>query len=668
MFLQLGLLLTLATGTEYWQSTDQTITYHCVATRIKNLLPDLSKATGLNIESDRKLLNEVLVIDVKDVKLKELMDRIASCAGARWTKEKDRYLLERPSELEIELKKKEKEDTEKWLQVQIDKQKARYSVGIDLTERGVAESVQKMVDQAEKLKHIESDIDWDDFARIDGELRKSLPLPDQELLFNLISSLGVKTLSSIRPNSRVVFSTSPNILQTRFVADLACLKRYSSIRDMVSRALARMPDPDVRRDIAETYNLPHDDAEEPLSKILLVVDREYDGSIYMVNMYVIGTKGNEIGRAAAVLIYEPTLPPTMPANSKPVEWSPLTSSLFAALANDKPRWDKLDSSLQKYVIQPEEQDILSAAPTDIVISIARSKGRNLVAAIPDRLENLNEPTRCNNLTIGKAELSLLGEFRLKVEDDGVWYTISPISPISAAAERFDREAIGKYLRIYSKKRNATLTESAAAVSGISNANETSAMRHLFGVMRMTGWQYVCLPPMHWEGLKLLAFLPIPQQQALMSGQTLSDSAFTPAIRSILFDSVFGCRGHVGIKKAVPCYEATELLRNGIPLDTSIRLEIQNDIMVAKVTDDGEEESLTIAGLAQLIHSNQTPTALYLSYMTTYRLYVKFTPLCENSYNIGIAMVDRSNRLTEKSLPADLMIQLNSALVRLQSQK
>src|SRR5512145_2078243 len=97
MLLHLGLILTLTAKSPMQHGINQLITFRCPATRAENLLPLLAKKTGLSLRVGRAMSDEVLIIDVKGVKLKNLMDRMASCASARWSNKHSVYRLERPT-------------------------------------------------------------------------------------------------------------------------------------------------------------------------------------------------------------------------------------------------------------------------------------------------------------------------------------------------------------------------------------------------------------------------------------------------------------------------------------------------------------------------------------------------------------------------------------------
>ena len=68
MSLALILFATVFASQDSTDLLDKSVSFKCVATRAVNLMPQLSKATGLSLSVDTKVGDEPLVIQVKDVK------------------------------------------------------------------------------------------------------------------------------------------------------------------------------------------------------------------------------------------------------------------------------------------------------------------------------------------------------------------------------------------------------------------------------------------------------------------------------------------------------------------------------------------------------------------------------------------------------------------------
>jgi len=65
------------------------VTFQSTATTLKALMPELSKATGMNLQAARDVEWEIIYVRVKDVKPEDLLAKIATAVSGRWQKTAD---------------------------------------------------------------------------------------------------------------------------------------------------------------------------------------------------------------------------------------------------------------------------------------------------------------------------------------------------------------------------------------------------------------------------------------------------------------------------------------------------------------------------------------------------------------------------------------------------
>src|SRR5688500_14430336 len=75
------------------QDFSQKVTYEASGISAKRVLQELSAITKVQMDTAPITATEVLMIGVKDVSLKELMDRIAEVTSGRWIQEGDLWRL-----------------------------------------------------------------------------------------------------------------------------------------------------------------------------------------------------------------------------------------------------------------------------------------------------------------------------------------------------------------------------------------------------------------------------------------------------------------------------------------------------------------------------------------------------------------------------------------------
>src|SRR5438270_11488193 len=81
------------------QDLSKKIDYTTSAVTMQRAFEDLSTKSGIHFYPQAQFENEIIILRLKDVPIKDAMKRIADTVGAEWIKKRDGYDLERSPEM-----------------------------------------------------------------------------------------------------------------------------------------------------------------------------------------------------------------------------------------------------------------------------------------------------------------------------------------------------------------------------------------------------------------------------------------------------------------------------------------------------------------------------------------------------------------------------------------
>ena len=348
-------------------------------------MPVLSQATGLAFETDKKAGEEVLILKVNQVKLKDLMAKIADVASAQWTKNENGYRLERPIELDRQLRKaevdaiKKRISTEytKALQVEVKKESQPVS---DL-QRYIAVS-----NDMSRLLHDHNEFNGDEINRIDKdyfELRETIAKPIARLLAEALNSLDPSKIAALGPGDRIVYSTSPNRVQYGFSISRTAVRRYETARTIIAQlqpATSDQTDDELSRYLSDLPLLDY----EPIDKALLFVERDSQYPQLDYSLYLVGPTGKLIDKDTfRINLWSPNSLPSLYGQKKRVTWSADSRELIADSTRDYESPSKTSKELRRRLIDPERFDPLSFLASDCWMNLTEAHQVNLVGSLPD---------------------------------------------------------------------------------------------------------------------------------------------------------------------------------------------------------------------------------------------------------------------------------------------
>lgn len=655
------------------QSLDQKVDLSLPATSVKNALAELSKRAGFAFEPTGSVADQIVAIKVKGVVLSELLDRIAKTNHAEWTKSADRWRLTRDSSTLNALRRAE----------------------VDARTPGYARAIAQLVESAnnrpkftkadaEKLKAQMAKMRED---AVNGRPRRfeagnNVQAPSDRGLAIVMSAIDPKILASIPVGGRVVFSTSPNVMQRALPTKvLSALRPYVDEVTLYQQALdAGSVSPDGQSRTMIRFGNFADvtgDASLGIAKVDLVVSRANSTDNLMARLYIADPNGGSLGGGMSPLAPMSHLAPAnggeikLSANSKEmtrlnptpgasgnvvrVVSAPggraVTSSVAfsSALGGDASSTSAEPSAeLRAKMLQPEQFDPLSFIATDTIFGAADAKSENVVAWIPDSAFGpFQTHLKVAKFTVGEF-VNSAGTFDVTVREEGGWMTVEPARPITAIQSHVNRKALGKVLRVMDQTKNLPLLDE---LTYANDQVKAPAIQDLDGFYLATidasaSSGLVGFTAPAYTGLRFLASLGADQRQALLAGQKLPVSLLNSNQLSLLnydaFNSMDGpLRGSTpGIAFAAGMMmmggqsvadERTEFLVSGIPAQATI--SIQSSTIDAVLAYEGQGRA------NKMLDANQLGFERSGMFGQTPVNYTSFRPVKVSNYTLTLDLGD-----------------------------
>lgn len=414
------------------------VTFDTLAARVPVVLEKLSEVVGQKLECDSSFTNEVVVVHVKGVEPKELLDKFAFANVAKWVKRDGKFVLvpdaKRRAEQENELEAKRVRSIQRILD--------RFKE--ELAQPFTNERIERAIADYKPLGHI---VNVHEQARVAPTERLS---PISRLGMKALVSMGPEKLSAIKDGARLVFAAEPTSRQIRWanydkLFD-AFHKEWAMYNEVASAVAGS--EKTLRLAWSTTYNSDLNPRTMPrvgtawmsISDVL---------STRTQNPVLIGLTSSDaslsIGQGVNFHIPpEPVVAPDL--NHIPVtqlSFDPLTQELGllrrGVYDNQHLRASvlKIADSLGSVLTDPVGHDPLRFA-SELYGQYADARGANLISVINDGayerfLMNLPAPTP--------------REFHRRIiagtvfSEADKWVILTPSSPVEARRNRDDRRAI-----------------------------------------------------------------------------------------------------------------------------------------------------------------------------------------------------------------------------------
>lgn len=570
----LALLSTCVLG--YAQDLNQTVTYHGPAAPAKALLEALGQQTNLFLGTSPQTAGEVLVVHATDVKLADLLKRIAEATGAEWKEETGGYRLVRPEIVARDQLRAEIAERAKGFESAV----RRFMQPVEKAATFDEETARKLAEEARKSQE-GALLDLGGGTAVARNAFRAqgasgAQSPSHRALLRLLDDLPAATLAAIQPGSRVVFASSANRMQRALgPKSSSILSQFVQEQNVWARALAdtprELPPANTRMIVLGGPDLASKSIDR-LGKGLLVVQRYGDDPALNVEFKAADSKGQIVSRANVTLVPDEAPVRNEATAGKAIELSPQAREYAELMAGKSVQTDvvqtftiRLDvggsalswsgspesvppvpEAWKEKLANPERFEPLEFVSGEVFRAAAAAESRNLVACLPD---SGLIPT-CRRLANAKLTPAQFlgfaqGNLGLSVGRPDTWLLVSPRYPTEARASRVDRAALGALLRSALKNGYARLDEMAAyALKQSDDLPEGSFdERTLLLLSPETGRAFQQNATDRRRMLKLFGTLSPSQRNALSAGGAIPLAGLTAAqaewVRAMVFDSPAG---------------------------------------------------------------------------------------------------------------------------------
>lgn len=423
------------------------ITYEHTGAPVGVLLGALSPKAGVNLLVSPRLSKEIVAVQVKDVPVRELLDRIAKLLDARWEKEGAAMRLVQSAE-DI----KAEEQREKTLITRrIERDFAKLRKEQAATGAFDAVAAKKIVDSTLiKLKQVTPDNKYDLIYEAERGMERQSPAG--RALQRILLNLRPDDLAQLPQEIRVDYATAPTPMQRSFPFAIGPILADFRQEQTVWSDAVEANNLQIETPVGPIHEfsavLNSSASVPPAPKVILSFLWLRKGSAMNATLSVYGTKGDVLATSQLSLGGVDTTD-IKPAARKPNEPILKASADEAVIRKQyslgpNPKKDLLSSELWDRILHPERAEPLGIVYGAQLVATSKLVGQNLVASLGDSFWRGLRPGSDIQVT----GTDLLNRVRLRsdlTEADG-WLQVRPLFTTENRRYRVDRNRLGAYLR------------------------------------------------------------------------------------------------------------------------------------------------------------------------------------------------------------------------------
>ena len=537
----LSVLFSLAISS---QGTGKVVSAEVRAAPAPLAIAELSRQIGFPLAAMPATQNDILIIKVKGVTVRALMDKIAKVLHAGWEPQDGGYRLIRTDAMRREEIAEEQAKLTEKIRTSFEKMRKQNIEDGELNDRNAQLTVDRLYSIQEQMQAGSSATNWQDQQKLNAQA------PAYRLIRRICPQLTPELLASIPRARNAVFSTKPNRMQRPMPVNLQPLiQAFKKEQAIWSRAMRNARD--KRTGSQYYFENTADPANRQFGKVLLIVSRPNEGRGVSVRIIVADTKGRTIGSGGENIGWDNQFRNTPWETAKKAGGdeedivfsgtSKLLNDTFqqaftSARANGGQPDIVIDPALRPILLNPEKTELLSLTATDAVFETARIKKLNIVACPTDMMFiGLGPVAQVGSKP--SSFLAILPNYQLETESQDGWLTIQPIDGSGTRKDRTNRLVLGQYIRSVVKEGRISLDNQAdyAFRSGKENDDFLPMFfLMLLGVLKPGDES----GPGDWNALRLYGSLTAPQRQLARAGQTIPFRALNPAQIEIVRHQIF----------------------------------------------------------------------------------------------------------------------------------
>lgn len=541
------------------QENDRPITLNAGVTTIRNLMPLLQQASGVVFDVASSTANEVVYVDVRDVRLQELMNRLAEVVGAAWERDSAGYRLVLPSEL---VKKQDREylafRTER-IAAEIQAQSARLGLEPSLDSDLVRAEMLRRQEAERAIREAIRNQQPPPFNAAQASGRSVLQPADRALI-RALKAMGAEALASLTEGHREVYAPAPTRVQKKLPSSInKIIEQFIAENNEFAELYGESRNPEAESDsvIIIGGQSPRRKITGPLSDVHLILERGIRESAIRARFRFFDGDGNVLAQAFLQLdIYEGVEVRTEPEglSTTPIAVSNLAKEHAALLSNpanasqrmafvttsqgqmatltisgDSDSGERLNLSeeLKALLRQTATRDPLSFAVAELMAALNPDRKLQFIACLPDRvLFDLNQGASqgTNPLYVYR---NLVRNHTMDVTFAEGWLTIRPKYPSKDRFWRVDRKALQTLIASTVSNGHASLDALGTYATGAPQPAGSRSIEaaYLRGINPQSAQAFFQVIP-NWNMLKLYHSLGAARIRALAQGAPLQLSSLT----------------------------------------------------------------------------------------------------------------------------------------------
>lgn len=560
------------------------ITFAAPAGQAAQVLEALSKSTGKTLKISGPIKDETILIDVHDIPLSTLKDRLAYVIRAEWEPlQGGGEVLARTNKQQHELEQAEY---------------ARRVAALKNSQEAEAKKVLARgwdADRAHELVKEMADLyaQPDTEQRVQETFTLKNQVPFERFLRRFAMNIPAEHLVNIPVGEQAIFCSKPRagqldfppgteeLIQTLFKEQdllLDAPRRKEGLTDPWFAAIVSAPD--LRHDCARLLIHVSHYYSELYSLDAEALDAKNEGIAFAFEALPVWNRAafSDATKARAALKLKEAELPSMEQE--------FLSHADRWIRGAKPQKIDVQQALLDRIEHPESYDPLSLGAGGMLDEIARQANLQVVAVVPDELEGRlfmtkGKPNLMNFLSM--AERSNEMNF-----EDG-WMTLRPLDCVEELTTKGNRQSLGNYIRKILVMKTDTLDDAGAFHYNQPGRDLSPYATHVLTFLHATGYDETYWPDLTSDDfLWLYGSLSAFQKGQLNETGSLPLSQLTPeqarCIPRLLTDAPdFGS-----------LYEdASEAFVDGPPTDGALTMRQETDMVVEAALEDGSLDRLTV---------------------------------------------------------------------------
>lgn len=550
------------------------ITLTIQATNVKHAVELLGAAANLTLLTSPQTANDIVTFRFADLPISEAMRRIADVENATWKKENGALRLVRTAKLQ-------QAESELELNREILGYSKAISQRADALKKQLPWNDGAATQLAEQVKALLKDLprgnppsSWRQKAQ---NLVSQAPLA--RAMRGIVASMDPAELAGLPDGIRTVWSTRPTRTQRPLSPKIAgIIEQYvreqaAWVRTVNSYALVA---PDIKENPHWTEQLGEllGRTAQPIATVLLAAEPNFGVDLELTTY---DDLGNRLAQASdSIQASYPSddealkfLFPT--ADDKPLSLTGDERLLldYAHTTAVNERGPPPPGLLSK-LIDPDHSDPLGLGASPLIVQVARARGLNLIARLPDgafNIGSLYKGGKNDGLRVFK-NLHFAG--CLLDAKDG-WLTIKPDQPATSRVIQANRSDLARFMQRSNSDKPLSIDEQAQYRGPLPEQHANNMPWSLAVFLNRPNTRFLDTPFLHFYAQATT------QQKVRMSGDGMPVSDLNSAERDILERLVYGARGYPLVFTPIPggdaeaslhstgiLSESTEALPNGLP--------------------------------------------------------------------------------------------------------